>query len=119
MRIDRPNAIPGRGVTIEDCATVSRGLEEWLDQSGLLGPRYNLEVSSPGIERPVRWREHWERFAGRDVNVKLNGHGRVRATIIRVTEDGDSVVLRPTRGESELTVRLAEARDATLAVDCD
>ena len=116
VRIDHKDPALG-GVTVDDCAIVSRALEPWVDTLGI-GPRYVLEVSSPGLERPVRWREHWERFAGRDVHVRLRGRGRIRATIVRLEAGAEtSVVLRP-RGESgELTVPLAEARDATLAVD--
>ncbi|MBI4421758.1 MAG: ribosome maturation factor RimP [Gemmatimonadetes bacterium] len=117
VRIDRPDASPGRGITVEECAQVSRALESWLDQAGILGPRYILEVSSPGIERPLRWREHWARFVGREVNVRLAGRGRVRATIVDVPEGRDLVVLKPQGNAPEITVPLAEARDATLAVD--
>jgi ribosome maturation factor RimP len=115
VRIDRPEA-EGAGVTVDDCARVSRALEQWLDGDGGLGPRYILEVSSPGIERPVRWLEHWTRFAGRDVIVRLRGRGRIRATIVRV-EGSEAVVLRPQGSDEELTVPLSEARDARLAVD--
>ncbi|MFQ6047462.1 MAG: ribosome maturation factor RimP [Gemmatimonadales bacterium] len=117
IRIDLPDARPGHGVTVDQCATVSRALEQWLDGTLALGRRYRLEVSSPGIERPVRWREHWERFTGRDVRVRLADRGRVTATIVRVLEDEDSVVLRPLGGTGEVVVPLAEARDATLVVD--
>jgi ribosome maturation factor RimP len=117
VRIDRPESTPGHGVTVDDCALVSRALEQWLDGSGVLGPNYVLEVSSPGIERPLRWREHWARFVGSQVHVHLPGRGRQRATIVRVLPDEDAVVLRLGDQMSELTVSLAEARDATLAVD--
>lgn len=117
VRIDRPDATPGHGITVEECAAVSRALEAWIDQEQKLGVRYALEVSSPGMERPVRWREHWERFAGRVVHVKLSGRARMRATIVRVLEDTDAVVLRLADGNEELTVPLDEARDATLAID--
>jgi len=116
IRIDHKDPAAG-GVTVDDCAKVSRALEPWVDTLGI-GPRYVLEVSSPGLERPVRWREHWERFAGRDVHVRLRGRGRIRATIVRLEPGAEtSVVLRPRGETNELTVPLAEARDATLAVD--
>jgi ribosome maturation factor RimP len=115
VRIDRPDAAPGRGITVNECAEVSRALEPWLDGSGLVGPRYVLEVSSPGIERPVRWREHWERFVGHDVHVRLAGRGRVTATIVEVPEGRDAVLLRI--GADEVEVDLGEVSDATLAVD--
>jgi len=119
IRIDWRDSVPGRGITVGDCATVSRALEAWLDESGLLGDRYLLEVSSPGVERPVRWREHWVRFVGRDVSLRVRGRGRFQATIVRVLEDRDDVVLRPAGGAEEIVVPLAEARDATLVVDWD
>ena len=117
VRIDRPDATAGTGVTVEDCARVSRALEEWLDAAGILGSRYILEVSSPGIDRPIRWPEHWQRFVGRDVNVRLPGRGRVRATIVRGPDAAATVVLRLRTGNEEVTLPLADARDARLAVD--
>jgi ribosome maturation factor RimP len=115
LRIDWPDSEPGRGITHEDCQLVSRALERWLDADGMLGERYVLEVSSPGIERPVRWPEHWNRFRGRDVNVKIAGRGRVRATIVDVVNDGSTVVLRPKGAAEDIAVPIRDARDATLA----
>jgi ribosome maturation factor RimP len=119
VRVDRPDAVPGRGITIDECARISRALESWLDAEQILGTQYVLEVSSPGIERPVRWLEHWERYVGREVSVRLPERGRLRATILGVRRDPDAVVLRTGAGDAaeELTVSLRDARDATLAVD--
>jgi len=115
VRID----CPPRNVTVEDCSRVSRALEQWLDTDGAgpLGNRYVLEVSSPGIERPVRWHRHWVQFVGRDVNVKLAGMGRVRARIVAVP-DQETVVLAPENGP-ERAYRLEEARDARLVAEQD
>src|SRR5919198_636659 len=113
VRID----CPPRNVTVEDCRRVSRALEQWLDAGGPLGARYVLEVSSPGIERPVRWHRHWARFVGRDVKVKLAGMGRVRARIVGVPT-ADTVVLQP-EGGPEREYRLSEVQDARLAIDAD
>ncbi|HEX9729805.1 MAG TPA: ribosome maturation factor RimP [Gemmatimonadales bacterium] len=116
IRVDRLDAQPGRGITIEECAVVSRALESWLDVGGQLGQRYVLEVSSPGLERPVRWPEHWERFTGRAVNVTLPVRGRTLATIVRVDRAAETVTLR-TQDREEIVVALADAGKATLAVD--
>lgn len=115
VRIEWPPSDPPRRVTVEDCATASRALEAWLDAGGPLGPRYVLEVSSPGIDRPLRWHRHWVRFVGRDVRARLEGLGRVRARILAVPDD-ETVVLQPEGGEAR-TVRLADIRDAWLVVD--
>src|SRR5256884_6669394 len=76
-----------RGVTVADCATASRLLETWLDADGALGRRYVLEVSSPGLERPLRWHRHWVRFVGREVQATVAGLGRVRAGIVAVPDE--------------------------------
>ena len=117
VRVDRQDSTPDRGITHQDCTLVSRALEEWFDAEGAFGERYVLEVSSPGIERPVRWPEHWARFRGHDVNVKLAGRGRVRATIVDTSADGSTLMLRVAGTDEAITVPLHEARDATLAFD--
>jgi len=116
VRVDRVESDSGSGVTADDCATVSRALEVWFDESGMLGDRYILEVSSPGIERPIRFPKHWERYVGQDVRLRLRGRGRVRATIMSVPDE-DTVVLRLAAGGEEQVVRFKEARDAVLVVD--
>jgi ribosome maturation factor RimP len=120
VRIDWPSSGGPAGgalrpVTVEDCTRASRALEAWLDQGGPLGTRYALEVSSPGLERPVRWHRHWTRFVGSEVYVKLAGLGRVRARIVAVPDE-ETVILEP-RGKAAQTYRLADVRDARLAVD--
>jgi len=109
VRID----CPPRAVTVDDCATASRALEAWLDEGGPLGNRYVLEVSSPGIERPVRWHRHWVRFVGQQVNVRVAGMGRVNARIVAVPTT-ETVVLEP-EGKPALEYRLAELKEARLA----
>jgi ribosome maturation factor RimP len=70
IRIDRPDT--DAGVTLEDCSHVSRALEAFLDENPELGERYVLEVSSPGVERPLVKRSDYERFAGKEIAVKTN-----------------------------------------------
>ena len=115
VRIDVWTEGAARGVTVDECAAVSRALEGWLDQGGPFGSRYVLEVSSPGMERPLRWHRHWARFVGHEVHARLHGKGRVRARIVAVPDE-QTVVLDAAGGE-RLTVRLADIRDARLAVD--
>lgn len=72
IRMDKPDSSHESSVTVNDCVSVSRALEEWLDQYEEEFDRYVLEVSSPGIERPLVRPRDWERFAGQHVVVK--GH---------------------------------------------
>jgi ribosome maturation factor RimP len=58
------------GVTLDDCAAVSRELAEILEVEDFIQGNYNLEVSSPGLNRPLKKPSDYERFAGRIVKIK-------------------------------------------------
>jgi ribosome maturation factor RimP len=118
VRVDRPDSRPGQGVTADDCAAISRSLERFLESRAMVGPRYVLEVSSPGLERPLRWPDHWRRFIGRQARVKAASlPGRNRVEILAVPDD-DHVVVRREDG-SELTIAFDAIREATLVADVE
>jgi ribosome maturation factor RimP len=116
VRVDRPDSRPGQGVTADDCAGISRSLERFLESRAMVGPRYVLEVSSPGLERPLRWPEHWRRFVGHRARVRARPLGGRRAVEIVAVPDDDHVTLRPDDG-AEVTLGLDEISEATLLVD--
>jgi ribosome maturation factor RimP len=116
VRVDRPDSRPGQGVTADDCAGISRSLERFLESRAMVGPRYVLEVSSPGVERPLRWPEHWRRFVGRRARVRAQPLGGRREVEIVAVPDDEHVTLRGEDG-TEVTLPLAEIRDATLVVN--
>jgi ribosome maturation factor RimP len=118
IRVDRPDSRPGQGVTADDCAAISRSLERYLESRAMVGPRYVLEVSSPGWERPLRWPEHWRRFIGRQARVRAESlPGRARWEIVAVPDDSH-VVLRREDGE-EVTLAFEAIREATLVPDTE
>jgi ribosome maturation factor RimP len=116
VRVDRPDSRPGQGVTADDCAGISRSLERFLESTAMVGPRYVLEVSSPGIERPLRWPEHWRRFVGQRARVRADALGGRRQVEIVAVPDDEHVTLRGEDG-AEVTLPLADVREAKLAVD--
>jgi ribosome maturation factor RimP len=65
LTIDKPD-----GVTINDCSDISRLVGDLLDAKDFLPGSYNLEVSSPGINRPLKKKEDFERFVGQKVLIK-------------------------------------------------
>jgi ribosome maturation factor RimP len=109
-------AAPGVGVTLEDCRRVSRALSEVLDADELLIPgQYRLEVSSPGIERPLVKPVDFERYAGREVQVstKTPVEGRKNFSGTLGGLRGDQVLLRDSKGE-DLALPLDEVAKAHL-----
>jgi ribosome maturation factor RimP len=69
VRVERED---GEKVTVDDCAAASRVIEMRLDAEDFGGKRYVLEVSSPGIERPLRNAKDWRRFVGANAVVTTN-----------------------------------------------
>ena len=116
LRIDRPGgSTPGQGVTSDDCQRVSRAIERDLEGAGAVGPAWHLEVSSPGIERPVRFVEHWRRYVGRQVRLRARELGGTPVASIVAVPDDAHVTLNI--GGSEKTMPLDAIREATLVVD--
>lgn len=60
-----------QGITIDHCADVSREISAYLDVEDLIDYQYNLEVSSPGLERPLKSLMDFERYMGKKARVKL------------------------------------------------
>lgn len=121
LRIDRPDTVPGEGVTVDECASVSRALESWLDEHEGLSERYVLEVSSPGVDRPLVRSRDFERFKGEHVAVSgkealLGKATRLEGELLGLTGEGtdeESVLLRLPSGE-EVSVPRSEIRKAHL-----
>ena len=81
VQIDRPGpaATAEESVSVEDCARVSRDLSAILDVEDVVPTAYTLEVSSPGLDRPLRRPDDYRRFAGRRAKIvmreKVDGQG--------------------------------------------
>ena len=60
-----------RGIQLEDCEQVSRQISAMLDVEDPIPGHFNLEISSPGLDRPLRKEEDFERFAGEVVKIKM------------------------------------------------
>jgi ribosome maturation factor RimP len=88
--IDHPD-----GIGLDDCEAVSHQLSGALDVDDPIAGQYDLEVSSPGLDRPLFEREHFRRFQGARVRIrlleKLDGRRRFDGRILGV--DGDRVLL--------------------------
>lgn len=66
-----PSDVPARGVDLDACARVSRQIARLLDADPVLQNAYSLEVSTPGMNRPIWTRRHFERFIGERAQVEL------------------------------------------------
>ena len=106
-------------VTVDDCARVSRALEGWLDEHDEIPERYVLEVSSPGVERPLTRPRDWERFVGEPVAVEGFGvlaerSSRLEAELLGLDSEPEPTVRLRLGDGAEVGVPLKDIRGAHL-----
>ena len=100
----------GEPITIADCERVSRVVGPLVDHSNLIAGPYDLEVSSPGAERPLRNHGEYERFNGRRVNVRYRtGESEtvVEGPLVAVDQAGIAVQAQGLRGRAPVIVHIA------------
>jgi ribosome maturation factor RimP len=88
----------GKGITVDDCAAVSREMGDVLDSRDLIPHGYVLEVSSPGLNRPLRKEKDFEKRIGRKIRVRMAA---------------------PVEGRRNFVGTLTGIRDGTLSLDVD
>ena len=97
--VDRPEGT----VSVEDCSSLSRELSDVLDIEDPIDVPYNLEVSSPGLDRPLVSREDFERFAGRQATIKMRnpvyGRRNFKGTLAGIEQDTFTVIVDGQRYE--------------------
>lgn len=108
LYIDKPG-----GIMLDDCAAVSRELSELLDVEEIIDCHYNLEVSSPGLNRPLTKPADYERYAGRLVKIRTfealpDSAGNKRKTFL-----GELSGL----AGGIVTIKLVEGQSAALPLD--
>ncbi|MER3425128.1 MAG: ribosome maturation factor RimP [Nitrospiraceae bacterium] len=110
--IDKPG-----GVGLSDCEQVHISLSHALDVEDPVPHAYTLEVSSPGLDRPLKRREDYERSVGKLVNLKLRqpveGHWRVVGQLQEIKDEGLTLALKGARPGQTLRLEwnvIAEGR---------
>lgn len=107
----------GENVDVEECAKFSRRFSPVLDNANIITGAYALEVSTPGIDRPLTRDGDFENWKGHLVKVELavpiNGQKRYRGIITRESDDGVHIELD---NESELIAKISEMTKASLVL---
>lgn len=107
--IDSPS-----GVTVDDCALVSGQISAVLDVEDPIDCEYNLEVSSPGLDRPLFSAEHFSRFIGHLVQVHLHNpigkRSKLRGKIVKVVDEAITLTVE----QQEVVLMFSDIRKANL-----
>lgn len=93
IMIDRKD---GKDITVDDCATVSRKISEVMDEKDPINDQYSLEVSSPGLDRPLTKPEHFKRFLGYETKIEtsteVSGRKRFKGKTLVVDDENNIMV---------------------------
>jgi ribosome maturation factor RimP len=108
-----------RGMTVDDCAEISHAISAVLDVADPIPSTYSLEVSSPGVDRPLVRREDFVRFAGFEAKLEclepIDGRRRFRG-VVRGLDAGEDVVLLEQEPGGLVRIPYASVKKAKLAL---
>ncbi|MGQ4512681.1 ribosome maturation factor RimP [Streptomyces sp. DW26H14] len=108
------------GVDLDAVAELTRAISAGLDESDLMGEeQYQLEVTSPGAERPLTEQRHYERAVGRLARIKLHEGGELVARILSVDDGGLDVEVPGVKGRRATARRLAFTQIARARVEVE
>jgi ribosome maturation factor RimP len=111
------------GVDIEECGKVSEELSEKLDEVEPIADPYYLEVSSPGVERPLKTKEAFAKSVGKNVNIKLyqplDGQKELEGKLISFEEDIAKIEFKEKTRKKMIEIPYDKIAKARLAVTFD
>lgn len=88
------------GITIEKCTSINKALYKYIEESGLFPDgNFSLEVSSPGVDRPLKLRRQYEKNVGRQVEVLMNDGSKLTGVLIGVDEE--NILLNEEHGKGK------------------
>jgi len=89
-------------ITIQQCAEISRFLENYLETEGLVGEKYLLEVSSPGLDEPFKVPQQYSKWLNREVEVLLRSGVKETGTLTAFDEQGVTIVVPEQKKKKEV-----------------
>ena len=110
--IDKPG-----GITVDDCETVSRALSDLLDQEDFIKDAYILEVSSPGLGRPLKKEKDFERSIGEDIEIRLYHALNGQKEYEGILKAFDKATITISTGKEEIAIDRTNIALVRLALD--
>lgn len=93
------------GVNIDKCAEISRNLGGWIEENDLIGGKYFLEVSSPGLDMPLTLHRQYQKNKGRSLKIQLNDGSRTKGKLLEILDDQLKVLDEKTRKEEMINMK--------------
>jgi len=109
------------GITIEKCTMVNRALYKYIEQSGFFADgNFSLEVSSPGVGKPLKLFRQYKKNVGRNLEVELTDGTKTEGTLTEVDEEGITIEEKEGKGK-KMTVKITrilfnQIKEATVLI---
>ncbi|MFM1914311.1 MAG: hypothetical protein RIR51_2164 [Bacteroidota bacterium] len=100
------------GIQIEDCAKVSRGLSNWIEENNLIAEAYNLEVSSPGIDKPLKYDWQFVKNKGRKIKIWMKEEENMEGEL--EGKEGEEIIFFKEKRHKHLVKKEKEATRVSL-----
>ena len=105
-----------RGITIDDCADISNGLSKALDDANIIDEKFMLEVSTPGLDQPLKLHRQYKKNIGRVLKVK-HAEGTTEGTLTAVDDNGIELQVKVSKKETKATtIAFAEIEKAFVTI---
>jgi ribosome maturation factor RimP len=103
-------------LNLRNCQRISRHLEHLIEENGWLGEKYTLEVSSPGVDRPLKLHRQYKKNIGRRIRVINDEDETMEGKLTAVTEDSITVIKKEKKKEEELILPIDKIKKAKILV---
>lgn len=90
-----------KGVTIDDCSAVSRNISKAIEEEDLIKENYTLEVTTPGLDQPLKLNRQYAKNVGRDFKIRLKDKKVVEGTLKEVSENGIAIAFETGAGKKK------------------
>jgi ribosome maturation factor RimP len=105
------------GITADGCAAISRDLSTWLDRENLIQGRYNLVVSSPGLDQPLKLFRQYRKNIGRNLKVRYRLGQEVRTVFGRLVEVSEDSIGIEERDREKIVIRLDNIVESKIEIE--
>ena len=103
------------GVPIRKCVSISRRIEHYLDETLLLGEKYVLEVSSPGLDNPLVKRQY-NKNIGRELSIKMTEDTKIKGNLVAVDERGIVLEISNKKEKKQLDIKFEDILEAKVII---
>jgi ribosome maturation factor RimP len=105
------------GITADACAAISRDLSTWLDRENLIQGRYNLVVSSPGLDRPLKLFRQYRKNIGRNMKVRYRSGQELMTAVGRLVEVSEDSVGLEERDMEKIIISLDNIVESKVEIE--